>query len=212
MGNAVVNDDEDVPRAAAGSAAVQARPAASLLVMRRDVDAVRLLMARRGPGHRFMPNMLVFPGGAVDRAEHAAPAASEPRPEVLARLARGADAALARALAVAVARELEEEVGLSLGSPPALAPLEYICRAITPPDRIMRFDARFFVVDAVHVMGEVRGSDEMEAPRWYTVDEALAAESPGATKAVLAQFSAWLANPVLGEGVPVLRDRVWTVD
>ena len=207
-----MGDDEDVPRAAPGSATVNARPAASVLVMRRDADAVRLLMARRGPGHRFMPNMLVFPGGSVDRADHTAPAASEPRPEVLARLERGGDAGLARALAVAVARELEEEVGLSLGTPPELAPLDYFCRAITPPDRVMRFDARFFVVDATHVTGELRASDEMEAPGWYTVDEALAAESPGATKAVLLQFSTWLESPVLGEAVPVLRDRAWTYE
>jgi len=209
---AAIADNEDVPRAAPGTAEVAARPAASLLVMRRDTDAVRLLMARRGPGHRFMPNMLVFPGGAVDRADHAAPAASEPRDEVLARLMRGAEAGLARALAVAVARELEEEVGLSLGAPPHLAALEYFCRAITPPDRVMRFDARFFLVDAAHVSGQLRASDEMEAPGWYTVDEALAADSPGATKAVLMQFSEYLAGGGLADRVPVLRDRRWVLE
>ena len=63
-------------------------------------------------------------------------------------LAKGAKPRLAQALAVAAARELEEETGLSLGSPPDLSGLDYLCRAITPPESPIRFNARFFIVDA----------------------------------------------------------------
>ncbi len=197
-----------VPEATAG-AAVVARPAASLLVVRRQQDGPRILMARRGAGHRFMPNVLVFPGGAVDPEDYTAAVASPLRSEVLARVAACAGPALAAALGVAAARELFEEVGLSLGTPPALHGLDFFARAVTPPDRAMRFDAYFFAVDAALVTGEPRASQELEAPDWYSMDQALAGELAGATRAVLAQFAAWLNSPIHTGKVPVLRNRIW---
>ncbi len=186
------------------------RHAASILVLRQPPgEAPSVLMARRAAGHRFMPNMLVFPGGAVDAADHHARAATPLPPRVLARLERSAEPSLARALAMAAARELREEVGLSLGDPPALDGLDYLCRAITPPDRSIRFDARFFIVEAGRVTGTPTGSEELEEPRWYTVAEALEAEIPLATRAVLGQLERWLAHHDRDGLVPVLRDRGW---
>jgi 8-oxo-dGTP pyrophosphatase MutT (NUDIX family) len=201
--------ENDVPRAPKGAEPVHPRPAASLLVVRHEPDGPRLLMARRSARHRFMPNVLVFPGGAVDRADYAAPAATPLRDEVRTRVERSAGPELAHALAAAVARELTEEVGLSLGQPPALHGLDYVCRAITPPDRTMRFDAYFFAVDASHVSGTLAASQELEEPGWYSIADALQAELAGATKAVLAQFSTWLTQNPRPTLVPVLRDRVW---
>ena len=187
------------------------RPAASLLVVRHTAAASpELLMARRSAAHRFMPNMLVFPGGAVDPEDYHQRAARPLLPRVLARLERSADTRLAHALAAAAARELTEEVGLTLGEPPALDRLEYLCRAITPPERSIRFDARFFIVDAAHVGGTLGASEEMEAPGWYTVEAALAAEIPSATGAVLGQFQRWLSRHDRDGRVPVLQHRVWT--
>ena len=157
-----------------------------------------------------MPNMLVFPGGAVDAADHHARVATPLRPAVRRRLERSADPSLAQALAVAAARELTEEVGLSLGQPPALDGLDYLCRAITPPERSMRFDARFFIVDAGQVSGDPVGSPELEDPGWYTLEAAIAAEIPAATRAVLGRFRHWLAYQDRDGPVPVLRDRVWS--
>ncbi len=199
---------DDVPQAAAGSVVV-ARPAASLLVMRQTDGQTSLLMARRNKAHRFMPNVLVFPGGAVDAADYHAPVASPLKPSVRARLERGAAPRLAHALACAAARELTEEVGLSLGEPPDLQALEYLCRAITPPDRSMRFDAHFFLVEQAAVSGVLCASEELEEPGWYTVEAALAGELAAATKAVLGQFQRWLTGHDRDGAVPVLRDRVW---
>jgi 8-oxo-dGTP pyrophosphatase MutT (NUDIX family) len=200
--------NDDVPLAAPGTIVVP-RAAASLLVVRREADGPRVLMARRGAGHRFMPNVLVFPGGAVDAADFTATVGTGLRPEVLARLERSAAGGLAAALGVAAARELTEEVGLSLGEPPQLHGLDYFARAITPPDRSIRFDAYFFAVDAALVRGEAVGSAELEEPAWYSVEQAMAAKLAGATKAVLWQFSRWLEEPVHEGPVPVLRDRQW---
>ncbi len=197
---------DDVAAASPG-AAVEARPAASLIVVSEHDGQTRLLMARRHANHRFMPNVLVFPGGAVDAADHHAPIASPLRPEVRARLERGASPALAQALAVAASRELTEEVGLSLGEPPALAALDYLCRAITPPDRAMRFDARFFVVAAAEVSGTMAASRELEEPGWYTLEAAFAGELAAATRAVLQLFQGWRGGEGAEAPVPVLRDR-----
>jgi 8-oxo-dGTP pyrophosphatase MutT (NUDIX family) len=183
------------------------RLAASILVV-RDTPP-RLLMARRSRHHRFMPNVLVFPGGAVDEADAAAPFAAPLRAEVSARLERCVRPELAHALAMAAARELSEEVGMSLGTPPALDGLDYLCRAITPPDRAMRFDAHFFVIRADRVAGTPTGSEELEDPGWYSVEDALNAEIALATRAVLGQFALWWEGPRTSETVPVLRDRVW---
>ncbi len=186
-----------------------ARPAASLIVVQALDGVRRLLMARRHANHRFMPNVLVFPGGAVDEADHDATIASPLRPEVRARLERGASPALAQALAVAAARELTEEVGLSLGVPPALGGLDYLCRAITPPDRSIRFDARFFVVAAGEVRGTMAASEELEEPGWYTLEDAFAAELAAATRAVLTLWRDWQKPEDPNAKVPVLRERRW---
>ena len=69
---------------------VVARPAASLVVLRHTA-APAVLMGMRGAKHRFMPNRLVFPGGAVDPADHDAPAATPLLPDVQRRLEKSAD-------------------------------------------------------------------------------------------------------------------------
>ena len=133
-------------------------------------------MGLRGAGHRFMPNRLVFPGGAVDPGDAAGPAITEPREDVLAALSRAARPRLARALVAAAARELEEETGLTLGTPPRLDVIDYLCRAVTPPTLPMRFNARFMVVDAAVTQGKIGGSGELESVRFYPMAEALAIE------------------------------------
>lgn len=167
------------------------RPAASLLVLRGDEPLV--LMGMRGAKHKFMPNRLVFPGGAVDPADHSAEIATPMPDHALRRLERAADPTLARALGVAAARELEEETGLTLGTPPMLHGLDYLCRAVTPEPSPVRFDARFLVVDARHVSGELAGSGELEDLRWWGVDEALAMDLAGPQRRVLQRLMVWLA-------------------
>jgi len=134
------------------------------------------------------------------------------KPAVRARLERFTAPGLADALAHAAARELTEEVGLSLGTPPDLSELDLLCRAITPPDRSMRFDAFFFLVDASHVGGELCASAELEEPGWYTMEQALAGELAAATRAVLGQFSLWLSHHNRDGALPVLRDRQWSLE
>ena len=186
---------------------VRARHAASLLVLRGE----SVLMGVRGARHRFMPNRLVFPGGAVDPEDLGAACAAPLSEATAARLARSASPALAHALGIAAARELEEETGLSLGTPPALAGIDYLCRLVTPTNSPVRFNARFLTVDAARVSGTLGGSGELEDLRFYRMEEALALDLALPTRKVIARLLAWRAMSV-GEReatvrVPVFRDR-----
>ncbi len=172
---------------------VFARHAASLLLWRNGKDGTEVLMGIRGAGHRFMPNRLVFPGGAADPADRTAPAATEPSPATLALLARKAHPRLARALVMAAARELREETGLTFGDPPRLHDIDYLCRAITPSRSPIRFNARFLVASADLVQGEPADSHELESVRFYPVEEALGFGLMGVTRDVLERLQAYLA-------------------
>ena len=173
-------------------------------------------MGLRGAGHRFMPNRLVFPGGAVDRADATRPAAAEPRADVLAMLGRAARPRLARALVAAAARELQEETGLSLGDPPRLDAVDYLCRAVTPPSRPMRFNARFLVVEASATLGKIQESGELEGVRFYALSEALALDLALVTREVLDRLLAWLDLPAAARhtrpSTDVFKERRWRVE
>ncbi len=173
-------------------------------------------MGLRGAGHRFMPNRLVFPGGAVDRADAATPAAAEPDPDTLAMLARNARPRLARALVLAAARELQEETGLSFGTPLDLRAIHYLCRAVTPPSMAIRFNARFLVAAATATTGTPADSRELEGLRFYGVEEALSLDIMLVTREVLQRLQAWLALDDAARrarpALPVFKERRWRTE
>ncbi|MEM1162819.1 MAG: NUDIX hydrolase, partial [Pseudomonadota bacterium] len=151
------------------------RNAATVVVIRRDGDAPRVLMGQRGKNAAFMPSKFVFPGGAIDPQDHEVAAAKALRGDVREKLENRADPALAPALALAAIRELWEETGLAIacaegdapdeppsewadfyaaGHRPDASVFDFIFRAITPPGRPRRFDARFFYADVGAVVGD----------------------------------------------------------
>ena len=71
------------------------------------------------------------------------------------------------------------------GLAPTLEPLEYVARAVTPPYRPIRFNARFFMADARHAAGAIRGSGELENIHWVPLAEARGLPIPGITLLVL---------------------------
>lgn len=204
------------PNVRARPRAVVARHAASLLVLRQHGGIPSVLMGTRGAGHRFMPNRLVFPGGAVDRADATAPFASPLPDRTRAHLEKSAKPRLAQALAMAAARELEEETALTLGARPALDGLQYLGRAITPPVRPIRFNARFLLVDAERVSGTLAGSGELENLRFYGVEEALALELHVVQRGVLEELLRWLSLPErerhAARETPLFRHRRWVME
>ena len=198
--------------------AMPMRPAdaASLLVLDgRGADA-RVLMGRRSAAHAFMPEVYVFPGGRVDRADARTPITGALRAKdearILAHTPRPSPAR-ARALAVAALRETVEETGLVVGTPgvPDLSALRYVARAITPPGRTRRFDARFFACGRSAVRTEREpDTDELEDVRWVPLASA-GDEVPLAriTAVVIDEMLARLrVDPDLDADLPVPRHRM----
>lgn len=192
------------------------RDAATLILYRQGQGGLQVLMGERHGGHAFMPNRYVFPGGRVDPHDWRVRAARPLKDDVRQKLERAASAARAHALAMAAVRETFEETGLVLGAPdpkpgqpvppswqpffatghaPALDCLEYVVRAVTPPYRPRRFNARFFIADASRAAGDLRGSGELLDLRWVTIDEALGLELPNITAVVLRRIAAFVSGP-----------------
>nr|WP_221247706.1 NUDIX hydrolase [Brevundimonas basaltis] len=187
-----------------------------MILTRRGASGAEVLMGRRAPGHVFMASKWVFPGGRIERADHAAAAANDLPPAEIRRLAREITLRRARALALAAVRETFEETGLLLAEPaptasvagpwrefravgalPDLAALSYIARAVTPPGRTRRFDARFFMADASALLHPepTAGSGELDEIAWLPLDKARAVDVPAITRFVLGEVAERLAAP-----------------
>jgi 8-oxo-dGTP pyrophosphatase MutT (NUDIX family) len=205
-------DQQEAPRLKTA----RARHAASLIVLREHGDEPQMLMGMRGNKHRFMPNRLVFPGGAVDRADLSAPSAANLAPHTERMLRKVANQRLAHGLGIAAARELEEETGLSLGTPPRLDVLWYLARAVTPPANPIRFNARFLVVREQHVSGTLAGSGELEGLKFYGMREALELDLALPTRMVLERLKLWLAQSeaerIAVTHTPILRRQAWRME
>jgi 8-oxo-dGTP pyrophosphatase MutT (NUDIX family) len=129
-------------------------------------------------------------------------------------------------------RELWEEAGLALGIAKGAAPpvppsewesffaaghrpnaeaLRFVFRAITPPGRPRRFDARFFVADAGALAGDPddfgRAADELSHLSWLTLGEARGLDLPFITEVVLAEIEARLRAPDTPRPVPFFHHQ-----
>ena len=185
------------------------RAAATVVLLRRGRDGPRVLMGLRGKGAVFMPSKMVFPGGAVDSGDA----------EVPIDIDAALDAALREqsagpspaALGAAAVRELWEETGLRLSVPgdwtdaPAAwrgfaagghrpaAPFRFVFRAVTPPGRPRRFDARFLLADAGAIAGDPddfsRAGDELSHLEWVPLAEARSRDIPFVTEVALAEIA-----------------------
>ncbi len=203
------------------------KDAATLILVRTRKNAPEVLMGQRAAGHVFMPDKWVFPGGRLDAGDALAPAATELREEDAERLRAGKVRRPPRAFALCAVREVFEETGLIVGvrgqgkgKPPAVwtsyashhvAPeldkLSFVCRAITPPYRPRRFDARFFLADADAVLLDdrpVAGDDELLHTRWFAFEDAEKLDLPSVTRFVLGEVQARLSGEET-RGPPFLR-------
>lgn len=207
--------------AAAASAPLRPRDAATLIIVDKGETRPRLLMGRRAAGHVFMAGKYVFPGGRVE-PDDLRLARDFPLSEPVAARLTGAttarfDSRRAASLALASIRETFEEVGVMIGTadgsavpgrswapfaefgirpdPRSLVPL---ARAITPPGRSRRFDARFFCVSADRIARirpfDERPTDEFDTVAWFTFEELKSLELARITKAVLGDLETRLED------------------
>lgn len=175
--------------------------AATMVVWRRRRGTLEVLMGRRHHNHVFMPRAYVFPGGRVDPADKQLIPETGLRADVQARLERAANPTRARAIAAAAVRETWEETGLVIGKlegdalRPGLARLDYFFRAITPPGRTRRFDARFFLGEAEGVTGKLAGDGELVDVAFRSFDESRLLDVAGITRIALAEAERHILNP-----------------
>jgi 8-oxo-dGTP pyrophosphatase MutT (NUDIX family) len=198
------------------------RDAATLILVDRSGATPKVLLGKRHDGLKFMAGKFVFPGGRMEPGDRNMPTASPLDPHAEARLMRRVtrpSADKARGLALAAIRETFEETGLLLGKRtqdmpavpdgpwnafaeagvlPDLAALHFIVRAITPPRRPRRFDARFFAADAsaiVHkVDGIVHAGAELVELVWLPIAEAKQLDLPTITQVALDELQARVAK------------------
>ncbi|TDH39488.1 NUDIX hydrolase [Pseudohoeflea suaedae] len=168
-----------------GHPTIRPRDAASLILIDRSASVPRVLMGRRARAHAFMPGVYVFPGGRRDPGDSRKSVSAPLCPEVLDRLAirtpKRFTPMTARGLAIAAAREMEEEVSLSLTPRsekeafcPDLSKLRYVARAITPPGQNRRFDTRFFACFTDEIEADTalhQESSELLDLTWLPLDD-----------------------------------------
>ncbi len=174
--------DMEEPVTKPGTRAVRPKDAATLIITRQRRNRVEVLMGKRHCKHKFLSERYVFPGGRVDPQDSRVRSATPIRADVAELLTRRATPARARGIVAAAIRETFEEAGLIIGKPdpepnrsapanwrpffntgmaPCFENLTYVARAITPPWRPLRFNARFFMIDHRHVTGDLGGDGEL---------------------------------------------------
>ena len=208
------------------------RNAATVIVLRDRDTQPRILMGQRGAKAAFMPNKFVFPGGAVDPAD-ADIALATPMSELCTQ--RLTEDVLVppltpTALAAAAIRELWEETGQILGTAadwtdapedwqafaargykPHAAPLQFVFRALTPPGRPRRFDARFFLLSADDLCTDLddfsAASDELSHLQWVDLEEARSFDMPFITEVVLSEVQKRATRMDPPDSVPFFKNN-----
>jgi 8-oxo-dGTP pyrophosphatase MutT (NUDIX family) len=202
---------QDLADAPITGAQMRPKDAATLIVVRDG----KVLMGRRAQGHVFMAAKWVFPGGRIDRSDFRAASTGDFDARTAARLTIGCPPHRARALALTAIRETFEETGLiagvkapsaavagpwreyrAAGAMPDLSALTYVARAITPPGRARRFDARFFMADGSALLSrDIEGSGELDEIAWIPWEEATELDLPAITRFVIGEVGKRLAEP-----------------
>ena len=198
------------------------RDSATLIIIDRSGAAPKVLFGKRHAGHKFMPGKYVFPGGRIedgDRRMSVAGALSEVVDEKLKKMVSRPSVHLGRTLALAAIRETFEETGLLIGAKefgapqtapegpwrdfiahgvfPSLDGVQFVARAITPPGRAKRFDARFFAIDAAAIAHRVEGvvgpDTELTDLVWMTLEDAVTLDLPTITRIILQELEKRIA-------------------
>lgn len=217
-------DEKEIP-----GPTIRPKDAATLVIVRREMDGPRVLMGKRHGDLVFQPNKFVFPGGRLDPGDQRISVGGELKPHVFEKVCIGTAPARARGLALAAIRETFEEAGVLVGERTGKAPrtratawkkffahgvvprldvLELIARAITPPGRPRRFDARFFMADSCAIAHELDSTvnEELLTPAWLTLSEARALDLPSITRRVLEEVEARLGDgPDVRRPIPFFR-------
>jgi 8-oxo-dGTP pyrophosphatase MutT (NUDIX family) len=164
-----------------------------MIIWRNGSNGVEVLMGRRSRKAAFVPDFYVFPGGRLDPLDHQVRPATPLNSTLVSGMGVRGSKKMAETLAITAVRETFEETGLLLaesgdvgidshpdwtywterGLAPGLHHLGYFGRAITSPVSPIRFNARFFIVQADLLQGQIGGSGELSDLEFYPAADVL---------------------------------------
>ena len=206
------------------------RNAATVVVVRNRHDNPSVLMGQRGVNAAFMPSKFVFPGGAVDDQDLSIDIKKSINEVCKNRLLKENENGSWNALVAAAIRELFEETGQIIGveqewrEPPSswrgfaktgyvpdASHMSFVFRAITPPGRPRRFDARFFLIQAEELQTDLddfsMASDELSHLQWIPLTDTKNFDLPFITQVVLAEIAGNLMNSGPPAQVPFFQNK-----
>ena len=130
---------------------------ATVLILRHSSSGVEVLLAKRNHTLKFLPDHWVFPGGALEKGDHAQ------------------QCDLQQALRNAAVREVEEEVTIVI----APEQLNYFAHWVTPASAEKRYSTHFywtFIDQTTAAQAKVDGS-ELVALQWFQAADAIAQQA-----------------------------------
>ena len=161
--------------------------AACIVLVRYPGGQPETVIGRRSSNAVFIPGRYVFPGGRLEDADFHKTPVLQLDDKCIDAMGHISSPGLAYPLLNCAIREFEEETGIAITgvaetlsefhdtgskSSPNKHAIRLICRAVTPPGYIRRFDTRFFLADAgmVEISGTTLDtnhvSDELENLHW----------------------------------------------
>ncbi|ACT59674.1 NUDIX hydrolase [Hirschia baltica] len=197
------------------------RDAATMILVRSDGPQPRILMGQRASGHDFMPNKYVFPGGRMDPCDLLIPPLDQLNPTCQSLLNQKSKTS-PTGLVLSAIRETFEETGLVIGENvahpvdtssiedeswkaylghsvrPSLKNIQFIGRAITPPYRAKRFDARFFLARSEVVLAHLKrpaDSHELLDLQWFTFEQIADLDLPSITRFTIQEAHKRITTP-----------------
>ena len=206
------------------------RNAATVIVVRNKHNNPSVLMGQRGVNAAFMPSKFVFPGGAVDDQDLSIDIKKSINEVCKNRLLKENENGSWSGLVAAAIRELFEETGQIIGveqewlEPPSswrgfaktgyvpdASHMSFVFRAITPPGRPRRFDARFFLIQAEELQTDLddfsMASDELSHLQWIPLTDTKNFDLPFITQVVLAEIAGNLMNSGPPAQVPFFQNK-----
>ena len=167
------------------SVQAEARPSATICLLRDGLSGVEVLMGKRGSTAKFMADAWVFPGGRVDETDRDRAAdlvGGDNDPDQLPWIATAL-------------RETVEELGIWLTDPPRAEALEdrdvfatldaggqsfeanvsYFANWVTPADMPIRYDARFYATVVDSELQPIPDKAEIERAEWVRPADAILA-------------------------------------
>ena len=99
-----------------------------------------------------------------------------------------------------------------MGFVPDASNFQFVFRAITPPGRPRRFDARFFYLDADSLSASTnlddfsRASDELSHLQWIPIQEVRKFDLPFITEVVFAEVISNLNDDLIPKRVPFFQN------